>query len=76
MHLESLTRQTVHIPANSAGPALYLRPSLEGETIHTENSYKFTAGSIAALLSAAGFVIARTWHDPDHLFAVTLATAS
>ncbi len=75
MHLESLTNQQVHIPANSAGPAITfaLQP---GETIHTENSYKFTEASVAALLNPAGFAPIRTWQDPQALFAVTLATAA
>ena len=74
-HLKSLTHQTVHIPANSAGPALTLLFS-PGETIHTENSYKFTAASIQALLQPTGFTPIRTFDDPNHLFAVTLAQAT
>ncbi|GAC1363456.1 MAG: L-histidine N(alpha)-methyltransferase [Acidobacteriaceae bacterium] len=75
MHLDPITPHTVHIPANSAGPALHLnfRP---GETIHTENSYKFTPESLTALLQPAGFQTTRTWLDPQELFAVTLASAS
>ena len=74
MHLESLVAQRVHIPANSAGPALTLSFS-PGETIHTENSYKFTLATVKALLASADFDVTRTWQDPQHLFAVTLATA-
>ena len=75
MHLASSCRQTVEVPANSAGPALTLHFS-PGETIHTENSHKFTYGSIAALLTPTGFTPIRTYTDPDRLFAVTLATAT
>lgn len=74
MHLESLVSQRVHIPANSAGPSLTLNFEA-GETIHTENSYKFTSATIEALFSSANFTISRSWQDPEHLFAVTLATA-
>ena len=74
MHLESLADQRVHIPANSAGPALNLTFG-PGETIHTENSYKFTPDAIEALLAPANFTISKSWQDPNHLFAVTLATA-
>jgi L-histidine N-alpha-methyltransferase len=74
MHLESLAHQIVTIPATSSAPALTLTFD-PGETIHTENSYKFTSGSIAKLLTSSSFAPAQTWHDPDHLFAVTLATA-
>jgi L-histidine Nalpha-methyltransferase len=74
MHLESLIAQRVHIPANAAGPALTLEFA-PGETIHTENSYKFTPTTVAALLTAASFTATNSWQDPHHLFAVTLATA-
>jgi L-histidine Nalpha-methyltransferase len=74
MHLESLTAQRVHIPANSAGPALTIEFA-QGESIHTENSYKFTTTAVEALLSSANFKSTKSWQDPQHLFAVTLATA-
>ena len=74
MHLESLGAQRVHIPANGAGPALTLHFA-PGETIHTENSYKFTPAAVESLLDAASFKATRTWNDPGHLFSVTLATA-
>jgi L-histidine N-alpha-methyltransferase len=74
MHLKSLAPQRVTIPANSAGPALHIN-FFAGETIHTENSYKFTPASIAAMLTDTGFAPTRTFTDPASLFAVTLATA-
>jgi L-histidine Nalpha-methyltransferase len=74
IYLESLSAQTVHIPANSAGDALTLHFA-PGETIHTENSYKFTPAAISALLEAARFTPTRTFTDPANLFAVTLAEA-
>ena len=74
IHLKSLESQRVTIPANSAGHQLSLHFS-EGETIHTENSYKFTSSSITALLTASGFTPTRTFTDPQSLYAVTLATA-
>ena len=75
MHLRSTVAQTVTLPANSAGPAFTLH-FRAGETIHTENSYKFTPATIAELLTPAGFTPTRTFTDPDCLFAVTLATAT
>jgi len=75
MHLESTRAQTVRFPANSAGPALKVKFA-PGETIHTENSYKFTAKSIAALLADSNFTPAQTFTDPNHLFAVTIAEAT
>ena len=47
-----------------------------GETIHTENSYKFTPKSIAHLLQSAGFRTVETWTDEQNWFAVTLATVA
>jgi dimethylhistidine N-methyltransferase len=74
IYLESLAAQTARIPAGSAGPALTLHFS-PGETIHTENSYKFTPAAIHSLLNASAFTPTRTFTDPANLFAVTLATA-
>jgi dimethylhistidine N-methyltransferase len=74
MHLESLIAQRVHLPANGFGPALTINFTA-GETIHTENSYKFTTAAVQSLLASARFKATRSWQDPQHLFAVTLATA-
>jgi dimethylhistidine N-methyltransferase len=74
MHLESTCAQTVHIPAGSVWTALDLHFA-PGETIHTENSYKFTNATIGALLSSTCFTRTYTFTDPAHFFAVTLATA-
>ena len=72
MHLASTCAQTVRIPANSAGSEITL-DFASNETIHTENSYKFTAESIATLLTDSGFTPTQTFTDPKHLFAVTIA---
>jgi uncharacterized SAM-dependent methyltransferase len=74
MHLVARHRQRVHIPANCAGPAMNLLFE-EEESIHTENSYKFTCARVERLLDSAGFVLEQDWQDPEHLFAVNLATA-
>jgi dimethylhistidine N-methyltransferase len=68
MHLESLADQTVHIAGNS----FHFRT---GETIHTENSHKFTPAALETLLTSAGFTPTRAFHSPGDTFAVTLATA-
>ncbi|MGA7158840.1 MAG: L-histidine N(alpha)-methyltransferase [Acidobacteriaceae bacterium] len=75
MHLESLIPQTVHIPpadADSAGGPMRIRFA-QGETIHTENSYKFTNASLQNLLTRSGFTPTRIFHDPNQTFALTLA---
>jgi uncharacterized SAM-dependent methyltransferase len=74
MHLESLVAQRVKIPAYGEVPGFAVDFSA-GETIHTENSYKFRFGAVDALLASAGFKAIRSWRDPQCFFAVTLATA-
>ncbi len=46
-----------------------------GETIHTENSYKFTDAGILALLEYTGFALRREWKDDRGWFGVYLAEA-
>jgi len=70
MHLESLIPQRVTIPALE----LEVRFS-RGETVHTENSYKFTAEGIAAIVERSGFAMSRCWTDERGWFGVYLATA-
>lgn len=68
MHLESTCHQWVNIQAAQ------LRVRFAAlETIHTENSYKFTRETLAALLEDAGFAIRQTWTDPLEWYALTLA---
>jgi len=43
-----------------------------GETIHTENSYKYRPGQAEELLTKAGFEPATTWTDARDWFAVCL----
>jgi len=63
MHLESLTDQVVAIPA------LELQVDLaRGETIHTENSHKYTPERIDDLARASGFTVGRRFVDDDRLF--------
>jgi L-histidine Nalpha-methyltransferase len=46
-----------------------------GESIHTENSYKYRPGAAEALLTKAGFASEETWTDERGWFAVVLARA-
>ena len=41
-----------------------------GETIHTENSYKYGVEEFQALAEGAGFVPEKVWTDDDKLFSV------
>jgi L-histidine N-alpha-methyltransferase len=71
MHLESLLAQKVLVRALD----LQVRFKL-GETIHTENSYKFTDQRVLSLLSRAGFKLRQQWSDAKGWFTVSLAAAS
>lgn len=66
MHLVSLKSQQVEV----AGVSIALR---EGETIHTENSHKYTLESLAILFNAAGFQLKRSWTDTNNHYAICYA---
>jgi L-histidine Nalpha-methyltransferase len=63
MHLISMVKQTIRVEGRCFDFA-------EGESIHTENSCKYSVDEFQALARSAGFAEARTWTDPDRLFAV------
>ena len=63
MHLASLRRQKVRILSKCFD-------FRAGETIHTENSYKYTIESFAALARGAGWSIGAVWTDPERYFSV------
>jgi len=42
----------------------------EGDSLHTENSHKFTIASLRQLAEAAGFTPGPVWTDPNHLFSL------
>jgi uncharacterized SAM-dependent methyltransferase len=50
------------------------RVFVEGERIHTENSYKYHPGEFADLLASAGFTELRIWQDGAGDFAVFYAS--
>jgi dimethylhistidine N-methyltransferase len=68
MHLVSAAHQTVVV----TGHRFRFEP---GETIHTENSYKYTPGAFLHLATAAGFEPVRWWSDPRQWFGVFLLAA-
>jgi L-histidine N-alpha-methyltransferase len=69
MHLESTQEQDVSI--EDADLDIHFMPR---ETIHTENSYKFTDQGIRTLLNDAGFEIGGTWKDSRSWYTLTLAS--
>ncbi|MBU2887326.1 L-histidine N(alpha)-methyltransferase [Gilvimarinus agarilyticus] len=65
MHLRSLKEQQVNI----AGHTIEFS---RGESIHTENSYKFKPDDFTELARQSGWVKHHLWLDSDKLFAVYL----
>lgn len=63
MHLVSLAKQTVAIGSHRFGFDV-------GESIHTENSCKYSVEEFRALAAAAGFGTAKIWHDARRYFAL------
>ena len=45
---------------------------VEDETIHTENSYKYTVAEFRDLAARAGFITDTVWVDADRLFSLHL----
>jgi dimethylhistidine N-methyltransferase len=56
MHLRSTKRQSVNI----LGETFYFN---EGETIHTENSYKYSQVKFLSIAEAAGWKLVKVWAD-------------
>jgi uncharacterized SAM-dependent methyltransferase len=63
MHLVSLKKQTIRIAKR--------RFAFErGESIHTENSYKYSVEEFRALAGRAGYAAKKLWMDAKGLFAL------
>ncbi|HTW48658.1 MAG TPA: L-histidine N(alpha)-methyltransferase [Acidobacteriaceae bacterium] len=71
MHLESLIAQAV--PIRELGMTVDFR---RGESIHTENSYKFTPETAERLLERGGFAVRQSWTDEKRWFGAYLAEAA
>jgi L-histidine Nalpha-methyltransferase len=65
MHLVSRTKQTARLSGRTLRFA-------QGETIHTENSYKYAPERMRTMIAAAGWRVAKTWSDSKGLFAIWL----
>jgi dimethylhistidine N-methyltransferase len=63
MHLDSLQDQCVHV----AGHEFFFA---RGESIHTENSYKYSLGQLRGIAQAAGFRVEHLWLDERKFFTV------
>ena len=67
MHLRSLVDQEVRVRERAFA-------FKAGETIHTENSHKYTVAQFQELAREAGFRPLRAWVDTEHLFSVHYLT--
>ena len=67
MHLVSATDQVVTINENNFA-------FKKGDSIHTENSYKYTVEEFHALAKIAGFVPNEHWTDDNELFSLHYLT--
>ena len=72
MHLESRIAQRVWLNRLDLDGLELAVDFAAGETIHTENSYKYRPGQPEAMLAAAGFTPVETWTDAQGWFAVCL----
>ena len=63
MHLISMRDQIVSIAGHSIGFS-------DGESIHTENSCKYSVSGFQSLASRAGFTPTKVWVDPENLFSI------
>ncbi|PWF49364.1 L-histidine N(alpha)-methyltransferase [Massilia glaciei] len=68
MHLEAREDLTVNWQGGT-------RRFARGQSIHTENSYKYKQSAAVGLLEQAGFQTMNVWTDPDAWFAVIYARA-
>lgn len=68
MHLQSRIDQLVRV----GDQRVHFAP---GETVHTENSYKYTPDEFSGLAESAGFATEAVWTDADDLFSVILLRA-
>ena len=65
LYLESLADQTAHVLGRGFAFA-------KGDTIHTENSHKYTVDEFQALARAGGWRPVKAWTDADRLFSLHL----
>ena len=63
MHLISRKAQSVRV----LGQSYHFR---DGESIHTESSYKYSMARFKTLVEAAGWTLRQSWTDANALFSV------
>jgi dimethylhistidine N-methyltransferase len=71
MHLVAAHAMSVRFGGAAMEPVKFVA----GESIHTENSYKFTRDGVQRMLAEAGFGVTRRFADDHGRYALTLAVA-
>ncbi|PCJ10686.1 MAG: L-histidine N(alpha)-methyltransferase [Rhodobacteraceae bacterium] len=67
MHLVSTSAQDVQL----LGQTIHFAA---GETVHTENSHKYTPGQLEGIAGQEGWLVRQIWTDADNLFGVAVLT--
>ena len=65
MHLKSKIQQSIRISDRNFSFEI-------GESIHTENSYKYSKDEFLVLAKKSGFELLKVWSDNENLFAIYL----
>ena len=68
-NLDAANKLACLVRPRNVGRAFAFRP---GESIHTENSYKYDEASIRRIAEAGGFDVKRIWTDSRNWFADAL----
>ena len=63
MHLKSLSEQSIKLGSEVINFE-------RGETIHTENSYKYSINEFSSLAHESGYETIKSWCDQDNLFGI------
>jgi len=72
---EAESRMEMHLVSREACTVTVAEEPIHfaaNETIHTENSYKYTPERMRTMIDAAGWRPVETWSDPNRLFALWL----
>jgi len=69
MHLKAIKSMYIKYPGNANGIKI-----IKGETIHTENSYKYTPYHISEFAASGRFIKVRTYSDKNKWFSIVKFT--
>ena len=79
LYNDALSRIEMHLRARKATSITIDEQSFDfraGETLHTENSHKFTHETFAALVNQTPWHLEKSWSDPKGWFSACLLSNS